>query len=171
MNPLPSSDKTPASTPEFADPAPGDRLKIACSAAALALGLALVHLLTVRPTLAWVRTLPGCEQATWLSALLVGAVALLPLLGAAVFVPIAVRVFRHDRMPPPGTWLWERTRVWRGRRARWTAVAMVAWTVVAAPVPFFAWQIVAPMQSRACTGGTAPSAPAEPPASSTPRTP
>lgn len=171
MNPLPSSSKKQAPAPEFAEPAPGDRFKIAGSAAALAIGLALIHWLAVRPTLAWVRTLPGCEQATWLSGLLVGAMALLPLLGAAVFVPIAVRVFQHDRMPPPGTWLWQRTRVWRGRRARWTAMAMVAWAVAAAPVPFFAWQIVAPMQSRACPGGTAPSAPAEPSASSTPRTP
>lgn len=150
MNPVLSPDPTPASTPEFAEPAPGDRIKIACSAAALAIGLALVHLMAVRPTLAWVRTLPGCEQATWLSGLLVGAMALLPLLGGVVFVPIALRVFRHDRMPPPGTWLWQRTRVWRGRRARWTAGAMIAWVALAIPTPFFAWQVIAPLQSRAC---------------------
>lgn len=162
MKPLPSSDKTPAPAPEFADPAPGDRFKIACAAAALALGLVLVHLLAVRPTLAWVRTLPGCEQATWLSGLLVGAMALLPLLGGVVFVPIALRVFRHDRMPPPGTWLWQRTRVWRGRRARWTAGAMIAWVVLAIPTPFFAWQVIAPLQSRACPSDAASSTPSAP---------
>jgi hypothetical protein len=150
MNPQPPSADARASTPEFAEPAPGDRFKIACAAAALFVGLALVHLLAVRPTLAWVRTLPGCEQATWLSGLLVGAMALVPLVGGGVFLPTALRVFRQGRMPPSGTWLWRRTRVWRGRRARWIAGLMIAWTAAAIPVPFFAWQIIAPLQSRAC---------------------
>lgn len=162
MAPLSSQSTVPAPAPEFEEPAPGDRLKIAGTAAALALGLALVHLLAVRPTLTWVRTLPGCEQATWLSSLLVGAMALLPLLGGAVFVPFASRVFRHGRLPPPGTWLWQRTRVWRGRRARWTAGAMIAWVVVAAPAPLFTWQIIAPLQSRACTADVADAAASSP---------
>lgn len=164
MTPLPSPDNASTSTTEFAEPAPGDRIKIAGSVAALALGLALVHLMAVRPTLAWVRTLPGCEQATWLSGLLVGAMALLPLLGGMVFVPTALQVFKHGRLPPPGTWLWRRTRVWRGRRARWMAGAMIAWTIVAAPAPFFAWQVVAPLKHRACPADSGASAPSVAPA-------
>lgn len=157
MNPLqPETPPGPIDPHEHAEPAPGDRLKIACSAAALAVGLALIHLLAVRPTLAWVRTLPGCEQATWLTGLLVGGMALLPLLGGVVFVPLALRSLRHGRMPPPGTWLWQRTRIWRGRRARWTAGAMIAWTVLALPVPYFAWQVISPLQDRACTANVVP---------------
>lgn len=114
------------------------------------LGLFLVHVLAVKPTLAWVRTLPICERIEWLSTLLVGTMALMPLLGGAVLVPLAFRVLKHRRVPPPGTWLWRRTRVWRGRRAQWVAGAMLAWVVLAAPAPFFARHVISPLHDQRC---------------------
>ena len=46
-----------------------------------------------------------------------------PLMGLALFLPIGLRVWRHGCWPYPGIWLWRRTRILRGWRARLTAVA------------------------------------------------
>lgn len=150
MNPSPDLGNRPASPDEWIEPAPGDRRKIIRAAALMLLGLLLFHVLAVKPTQAWVNTLPACERLAWLRGMLVGLMALMPIGGGAILVPVALRVLRHGRVPPPGTWLWKRTRVWRGRRARWMAGAMLAWVVLASPAPFFAWHVVSPLHDQRC---------------------
>lgn len=143
---------------EYADPAPGDRRRMAWTVAALVLGLSALHLLAVQPTLAWVRTLPACDQASWLSGMLVGVTALMPLFGLVVLVPLGFKVWRHGCWPYPGVWLWRRTRVRRGWRARLTSVGMFVCTAITVPMPLFTWQVVSPLMDRACHPATAPTA-------------
>lgn len=158
---VPEPIASPAEADEHADPAPGDRRRIAWAVTALVLGLSAFHMLAVRPTMAWVGTLPGCEQAAWLSGMLVAAMALMPLMGLALFLPIGLKVWRHGCWPYPGMWLWRRTRVHRGWRARLTAVGMIGWTLIALPLPLFAWHVVSPLMDRTCqvsptTSGSTP---------------
>lgn len=148
---------SPGQAWEHADPAPGDRRRIAWTLVLLVLGLSAFHMLAARPTMAWVRTLPGCEQAAWLSGMLVAAMALMPLMGLLLFLPIGLRVWRHGCWPYPGIWLWRRTRILRGWRARLTAVGMIGWTIIALPLPLFAWQVVSPLMDRSCHASHAPS--------------
>lgn len=135
---------------EYADPAPGDRLKVASAVGALVVGLAVLHIAVVRPTLAWVGTLPVCEQTRWLSGLIVGCMALLPLICLALFLPKGIKVWRHGRWPHPGMWVWQRMPVRHGWRARMIAVMMFGITVAALPAPFFTWQVISPLIDRAC---------------------
>lgn len=152
----PDGPSSPRDGWEQADPAPGDRRRIAWAVGGLVLGLSAIHMLAVRPTMAWVRTLPDCDQATWLSGMLVGTMALMPLFCLIVLVPIGFRVWRHGCWPYPGVWLWRRTRVRRGWRARLTSVGMFVCTVITVPMPLFTWQIVSPLMDRACQKATAP---------------
>jgi len=147
---------------DFAAPAPGDRRKIALTLAALVLGLALFHFLVFTPTLAWVRTLPVCEQAIWLSRMLLATMTLPSVLGLTVFLPMGLKAWRHRRWPYPGMWLWRRTPVRQGTRARLIAAMMVAWPLLAVPMPMFTWQVIAPLQQQACDAPQAKKAPSNP---------
>ncbi len=142
---------------EHVHPAPGDRRKIVWTVAALVAALSVIHLLAVTPTMAWVRTLPACEQARWLSGMLVAAMAVMPLTGLVLFLPIGLKIWRHGCWPYPGVWLWRRTRVRRGWRARLTAAGMIGWTIIALPLPLFAWHVISPLMDRTCPASPPPS--------------
>jgi len=120
---------------QFIEPTPAGRRKIV----AMILGgmvAALVIKLWLSPAyFAHIRGLPVCDQLPWLrNTLIVGM--LLPLVVALAWaIPTALKLLQHGQSPLPGTLVFVRTPIKRGRAVLWRAYGLFAWSVFAAMLP------------------------------------
>jgi hypothetical protein len=119
---------------EYIEATPASRRKlVAVFVVAVVAGLVILEYL-LPEYLAYIRTLPFCEQVDWVEstflALMLGLVVLVPWIAKS-----ARDVLRLEQWPLPGSWVWSRTRVERGARVRWRGRGMVAAAVVLLVVP------------------------------------
>ena len=119
---------------EFIEATPASRRKLAAIFVVAIVG-GLVTLEYMLPEyLAYIRTLPFCDQVDW-----VEATFLMLLLGFAIPVPwlghSAREVLRREQWPLPGSWVWNRTPVERGPGVRRRGRAMLAAAVSLLVIP------------------------------------
>jgi len=119
---------------EFIEASPASRRKLAALFVTAIVG-GLVTLEYVLPEyLAYIRTLPFCDQVDW-----VEATFLVLLLGFAIPVPwlghSAREVLRREQWPLPGSWVWNRTPVERGPGVRRRGRAMLAAAISLLVIP------------------------------------
>ena len=128
---------------QFIEPTPTGRRKIV----AMILG-ALVAAMVIKLWLspAYFRYIDGlsvCDQLPWLRGTLISAMVI-PLVVAAVWaVPTALKLLRHGQSPLPGTLVFVRTPIQRGRVVRWRAYGLFASSALAALLPIWGWHLVA----------------------------
>jgi hypothetical protein len=79
--------------------------------------------------------LPRCEQLRWLRGVLLVAIATPAIFGMWA-IPQSLRLFKLNQSPLPGTWVWRRTPVRRGRAVRLRAayVLVVGLAALAFPI-------------------------------------
>ena len=87
---------------------------------------------------AFVNALPVCERLPWLRGMLIGLIAVVPLFGL-YGIWLACRVLLAGQWPLPNAPVWRRTRIRRGRAARWRAGMLLLAASVAASFPLLAW--------------------------------
>lgn len=113
--------------PQFIEPTAASRFKLAlCGGLGLGLSLAMDHWWA--PFMAFVRALPPCESLPWLRGVALTFVSL-GLLAALSAARAAVLTIRSAQSPFPGAWVWSRTRIKHGWKARadgylWMVIAL-----------------------------------------------
>jgi len=143
-------------TAEFIEPTPASRRKLAIFlVAALIGGVALIEL--AQGHLAELRTRPVCEAIdpflSWLAFVLGGL-----LLCAAWVAWMARRALRVNQWPLPGTLVFRRTPIRRGRPVVWRAYAMLAWAILVVALIAFtsyvSWGLIHRVEARCDVAGT-----------------
>ncbi|MBA4216738.1 MAG: hypothetical protein V3V71_07190 [Roseateles sp.] len=120
----------------FIEPTFGGRLKLGvCALAGFALSVAMDFWWP--PFMGYVRALPICESLPWLMGVFLTFVGLCWLAGLSVF-RAALLTLRSGQTPFPGAWIWSRTKVRTGWRARLDGYAFVLLAVAAFVAPLFA---------------------------------
>jgi len=113
---------------EFIEPTSASRRKLAIFfVAALVVGVLVIELLEAY--LAELKTRPLCETIEPLSVLSISILGGL-LLCAAWGAWLARKTLKLNQWPLPGTWVFRRTPIQRGRRVIWRAYAILAWAVL-----------------------------------------
>jgi hypothetical protein len=85
---------------------------------------------------AHIGTLPKCGQIKWLRNCLIVVVASPPLY-ALWAVPHAMRMLKLNQSPLPGTWVFRRTPIARGRVVRLRAFGLLFLSAIAPAFPVF----------------------------------
>jgi hypothetical protein len=109
---------------DLLEPTPrGRRNLILLCIGAVAVAFALK--IWLMPTLfGYINSLPVCDQLPWWRAVLISTVALLPL-AAVQSTLYARKLIKSGQNPPPGTWVFRRTPIKRGRMVRVQAYAIL----------------------------------------------
>ena len=123
---------------EFIEPTTASRCKLAVLAAAVALGLGVLHF-ALTP---YVNALPRCERFPLVQGFLVVLIGAFPLFGLWALW-YAQRLLKLNQLPLPGAWVWRRTPVRRGRTVRVLGWALLAWSLAALSTPLLAWYLIA----------------------------
>jgi hypothetical protein len=128
---------------QFIEPTPAGRRKIiAMILGAVVAGL-VIKLWLSPAYFGYIRGLPVCNQIPWLRNTLIVAM-LGPLVVAAAWaVPTALKLLTHGQWPLPGTLVFVRTPIKRGRAASWRAYGMLAWSAFALMIPIYGWHMMA----------------------------
>ena len=137
--------------PEFVEGDRATKLKLLAFIAVVVL-LVLVDILTSPDDASRVAD-PALALKKSVDRLLLVALVAAPLAaGAAIYLlRLGVGVARSGRYPPPGVSVAVRTKVCRGRRARWNAMlifVLAAVVTVAGAAPLYAWYSVARLAAR-----------------------
>lgn len=144
---------------DFIEPTTKSRLKVALFVALCLVFVAATHVFWPR-FMQHIQALPLCDQLPWLQAILIAFYLFSPFT-AIVLIRHARKIFSSNQVPPPGTLVFFRTPIRRGRTAALHAYASIAVAVSAIAIPLFfvakAWPTVSPIfisvaQCRA--GGT-----------------
>lgn len=145
---------TDVMTEEFIEPTREGRRKfVVLLACLIAFGTAL-HFLFVPRFLAFLESLPPCDQLPWLERSLL-VMLLLPV-SLALFwaIPHARRLLKFQRSPLPNAWVLLRTPIRRGTRVRWQAYALLAWSALVIIVSVWGWyklgDVFAALTPQAC---------------------
>jgi hypothetical protein len=85
---------------------------------------------------AHINSLPLCDRLRWLRACLLGAISTPPLF-ALWAIPHAIRLLKLNQSPLPGTWVFQRTSIQRGRVVRLRAYFLLVTSVAACAFPVF----------------------------------
>ena len=128
---------------EFIEPTPASRRKIIAMILGGVIAGLIIKLWLSPAYFGHIRNLPACEQLPWLrDTLIVGM--LLPLVIAVAWaIPTALKLLQYGQSPLPGTLVFVRTPIKRGRAVRWRAYGLFAWSVVALVLPIWGWRLVA----------------------------
>jgi len=148
---------------EFLEPTPASRRKLtALLVAALAGGASLIEWL--KSYLAELKSRPICD--TLEPVLVLGILILASLLLLSAWVAWTARkVLRLDQWPLPGTWVFRRTPIQRGRKVVLRAYAMLGLAVLVVAFVAFAsygswqqllhgWVLACGIGTGTCTSGT-----------------
>ena len=146
-------------SPAYLDPTTNGRLKLASLAVAGMLFVAAVK--AYWPMLmGHITSLPFCEQLPWYQGMLLWACSLCPF-AVLVLIRHARRILASGQVPPPGTLVFFRTPIKRGRTAllhAYTSIAVAGTSVVVAIfVAARVWPAVSPIfisVARCKSGGT-----------------
>jgi hypothetical protein len=99
---------------------------------------ALLRFKLVPAVSSYISSLPECQQLPWVYAILASALCV-PSVTAIWAVWYARRLLTLKQFPPPGTWVFRRTRIRRGATVRWQAFLLIAWSIACAPFPVYGW--------------------------------
>jgi len=134
-------DDAPAQA-QFIEPTPASRRKILVIAlVAVVAGLAC-KLWLFPAYFGYIDRLPLCDRIPWLRDSIL-FVSLIPLAVAAGWaVPTARKLLRIGQSPLPGTLVFVRTPIKRGRVVRWRAYGLFAWSAFALFVAIWGWHVV-----------------------------
>jgi hypothetical protein len=129
-------------TTEYIEPTNEGRVKMALIAIAIVGGLEAAKRLLIPAFMAHVQTLPKCEQLVWLVNSVQAIFFAVPLLLSAFMIPIAIRLLRHKQFPLPGSWVWRRKKIQRGRIVVARAYLILALCLVTYVFPFWARHVL-----------------------------
>jgi hypothetical protein len=127
-------------SPRYIEPTPGARLKLAVgTGASILVGVAFSY--WVQPKLRWVASLSTCESLPYVRAELLVAIVLVWFM-ATVLYRSAAKIWRLGQSPVPGTWVWSRTPIRTGARAKFEAVALycLSAALFVGPAVLVLWQ-------------------------------
>lgn len=118
----------------YIEPTTASRMKLAI-ASVMGLALYVAMELWWQPFMDFVRGLPVCESLPWLRGIII-AFALCIWFAGLSALRAAVKTFRSVQSPFPGAWVWTRTKIKTGWRAKLDgyAFAFVAAICFAGPV-------------------------------------
>lgn len=139
---------------EFIEPTrEGRRNFVLLLACLIAFGTAL-HFFFVPRFLAFLESLPPCDQLPWLERSLL-AMLLLPVTLALFWaIPHARKLLLFQQSPLPNAWVLLRTPIKRGPRVRWQAYALLAWSALVMICAVWGWfklgDIFAALSHQAC---------------------
>lgn len=126
-------------TDEFIEPTPRGRHSLVVL---LVVGVmfALAYRFWLQPALlGHIQSLPLCDQLPWWRGLLISVLASF-LFVALLLAWNAVQLFRYGQSPPPGTWVFRRTRIKRGVAVRGRAYLLLAISTLAVLITWYGWQ-------------------------------
>ena len=134
-------------SPAYIDPTTNSRLKLASLAVLGTLFVAAVK--AYWPALmGHITSLPFCEQLPWYQGMLLWACSLCPF-AVLVLIRHARKILACGQVPPPGTLVFFRTPIRRGRTALLHAYASIAVAgasvIVAIVLAARAWPVLSPM--------------------------
>ena len=115
---------------EFIDPTPTGRVKIVLSVLALVAVLEASRRWALPHFMYHVKTLDECTQLSWITYAVFTLLLLQSVTLSALILPFAARSLRHKQFPPPGTWVWTRTRIQRGQAANLRAYLLIGLCVI-----------------------------------------
>ncbi|MFC4763546.1 hypothetical protein [Dyella koreensis] len=102
--------------------------------------LAIVYRLWLQPALlGHIHSLPLCDQLPWWRGLLISVLASL-LFVALLLAWHARQLLRHGQLPPPGTWVFRRTKIQRGVAVRRRAYLLLVFSTLAVLMTWYGWQ-------------------------------
>lgn len=126
---------------EYIEPTPeGRRNLLLLTAAAIIVGGAFKLWLTPH-FFAYIATLPPCDQLPWLRGCLLAAIAT-PALFGAWGIPHAIRILKAKQSPLPGTWVFRRRPIKRGRALRIYAAGLILVSLAALAFPLFGMHLL-----------------------------
>jgi hypothetical protein len=100
----------------YVEPTTVSRLKLAI-ATLLAIAASIAMELWWSPLMAYIRALPLCDQLPWLRGISVGFACLFAIACFST-ARAGILTLKANQSPFPGAWLWSRTRLKEGLRAR-----------------------------------------------------
>ncbi len=120
--------------PRFIEPTTAGRLKLALLAA-VGIAFSVAGDIWWQPFMDYVRALTTCESLPWLRGIIIGLFFVF-WLTAYVTGRTALLILRSGQLPPPGAWVWSRTKVQTGWRAKLAGslFAVLAAFFLAAPI-------------------------------------
>lgn len=142
--------------PDYIEPTRAGRIKIAAAVLVSVAVFQAIKRWLIPAFNAHVHALPRCEQWHWLMNTVHVVFWAVPLLLTIVMVPVALRLIRHRQFPLPGAWVWQRTKIQRGRVVVLRAYALLAACLLAWGVSFWAVRVLSPLnapQSCDAVGG------------------
>jgi hypothetical protein len=135
--------KPDQATVEFIEPTLANRKKLAALiVSVIVLGVTVDRWL-FPAYFGYIGRLAVCAQLPWLRGSLIAMMMLPIVIAASWAVPQALRLLSYGQSPPPGTWVFVRTRIKRGRTVRWQAYGLLLWSLVAVVFPFWGWHLMA----------------------------
>ena len=139
---------------EFIEPTrEGRRNFILLLSCILVMGAAL-HFFLAPWFLAFLKTLPLCDQLSWVQGSFL-VILLLPVTLALFWaIPHARKLIIFQQSPLPNAWVLRRTPIKRGSKVWWLAFALLGWSAVVVIFSFWAWfkmsDIFASLASQQC---------------------
>ena len=127
---------------EFIEPTREIRRKLLLLIALFLLAGATLKFWLMPAFFAHIDSLPRCDQVTWLRATLICLMAIPPLL-ACWAVPQAISLLKHNQFPLPGTWVFQRTQIKRGRPVLFRAYSLLLLAVISLAFPLASWHLLA----------------------------
>ncbi len=83
-------------------------------------------------------SLPDCDKILWIRWLLL-ALSASPTVAAAMMLPRAIAMLNAEQWPRPDAAIFASTRIRRGRALRVRAFLLLAWCLICAPFPLYAY--------------------------------
>ncbi|WP_266172032.1 hypothetical protein [Dyella subtropica] len=126
-------------TDEFIEPTPQGRRSLIVL---LVIGvvLAISYRFWLQPALlGYIHSLPLCDQLPWWRGLLISVLVSF-LFVAFLSTWNALQLLRHGQSPPPGTWVFQRTKIQRGVAVRRRAYFLLAIAALAVLIAWYCWQ-------------------------------
>ena len=127
---------------EYIESTPTMRRRLLVVFVAIAM-IAAVLEFWVKPALfEFVNSLPACERLPWWRGLILSALGILPLVAVSQFI-LARRMLIACQYPLPGSWVFRRTAVKRGRQVQIRAYGLIVIGLAEiAAALYFGWQIL-----------------------------
>lgn len=124
---------------EFIEPTREGRRNFILLLVSIVLLGALLHFLLAPRFLAFLNTLPPCDQLPWLQGSLL-TILVIPVGLALVWaIPHARQLLRFQQHPLPNAWVLRRTPITRGPKVRRYALGLLAWSALLIIFSFWAW--------------------------------
>jgi hypothetical protein len=119
---------------EFIEPTRESRRNLLLLIAVVAVSGGLIKFWLMPAFFAHIATLPRCDQIVWLRNTVLAVLATPPVM-ALWSVPHSLRLLKLNQSPLPGTWVFRRTPVRRGRSVRIQACFLLALSVAMLAFP------------------------------------